>query len=326
MNKIKLPLAIALLVVGASVLIPADAQNFPTRPLRIISPYSPGNSVDLASRLLAPNMSQDLGQPIVVENRPGGGGVIAINELLAQPADGHTPLVPDAGHWAINPALQTMPYDFLRDMAPVGLIFTGPRYWMVSTSSPINTLQDLIALARAKPGVLNYGTPGSGTPHHMEAEVFRSSLGLDIKHIPYKGGSETTEALLRGDIQLTFLAMSTMLPHVKAGKMRMLAVDTKTRFRVTPDVPTVSEITGIADFHFPGQLGMVARAGAPKPVIERLSAALGKAALSPDVVSRMLNSGGLDMTPTTPEQFAELIREDIKKYALAVKISGAKPQ
>jgi len=303
----------------------AAAQTFPARPLRIIVAYGPVGGPDTVSRLIAPLIGADLGQTVVIENRGGGAGMPAINEVLNSPADGHTLFVPDAGHWAITPALQDVTYDFMRDFAPVGMVFSGPQIYVVLSSTGIKSLRELIDLAKAKPGVLNYGSPGIGSVHHLQGEVFKSGLGIDIRHVPYRGGGEMTEALLRGDVQFAFLALAALLPHVKSGKLTMLAVSSNTRFRGAPELPTVAEVTGMADFSFLGQMGVVVKAGTPRPVIDRVSGALRKALTNQAAADRVFTTSGIELMPTTPEQFADLIRADIAKYTRAVKVSGARP-
>jgi len=302
----------------------ACAQDFPVKPVRIIVGYVPGGAPDFIVRLLAQPMGAALGQPILVENRAGGSGVPAILEMMNSPADGYTVLNADPSHWAIFPAIQPgLPYDAVRDFAPIGLAFISAAFVAVRTSSPVKDLRELIALAKAKPGELQYGTPGVGSVTHLSLGTFGSLTGMNIQHIPYKGGGQTLEALLRGDIAFTMTTMGLLAPHVKAGNLRVLAVANTARFEAYPDVPTIAEAAGLPGFGFSPTSALVARAGTPRPIIDKLSAALGKAALRPDVVEKALASGN-QMAPGTPEQLAEIIRTDIKKYAEAVKIVGVK--
>lgn len=312
-------LGLVLASLIACLATPALAQTFPTKRVRIIVPAGPSGAVDLVPRLLAERMAPDLGQPIIIENRPGGAGIPAVNEILNSPADGYTVLTAYAANWAITPALQPVPYDFLRDFAPVGLSFTGLRVYAVLSSTPVKSLQDLIALAKEKPGSINYASAGVGSGVHMEAAVFASSLGLVTRHIPYRGGAEEVEALLRGDVQYTMSGVNVIMPHVKAGKVRLLAVNRKARSAIVPELPTVAEITGLRDFDFATYVGWVVRAGTPKPVIDRLSGALMKAGAQPDLVAKVFSSGGVELTPSTPEQLAEIIRNEITQYTQAVK-------
>jgi tripartite-type tricarboxylate transporter receptor subunit TctC len=311
-------------LLAAALAFQAAAQTFPTKPIRIVVPYSVGSAVDLVPRLLAERMSIDLGQSVIVENRSGGQGLLAINAVLSQPADGYCILVADAAHWGVTPAMQRVNYDFMRDFAPLSQTYTSGQLIFVSTASGITSLQDLITKAKANPGKFNYASPGIGSIHFLSMEVLKSSLGLDIKHIPYRGSPEVAESVLRGDAEIGISSLNGILPQVKAGKFRLLAVNIGTRLKQIPDVPTVAEVTGLKDFEYGGQQGMLVRAGTPKYIIDKLSAAIQKAALAPDIQAKVLDVAASDMTPTTPAQFSELIRSDIKKYAHAVKVSGVK--
>lgn len=314
----------AVVFLMASLTLPAFAQNFPTKPLRIVVPYGPVGGVDFVSRLLAERMGADLGQPISVDNRGGGLGLPAVNEVLKSPADGYTIFALDSAGWAITPALETVPYDFLRDFSPLGTVFSGTFIFVALNSSPVNSLQDLISLARSKPGALNFSSPGTGSLTHLIVAVLANSAGINVVHVPYKSGGEQVEAVLRGDVQFTAAGIPLVGASVKAGKFKMLAVSSKGRFSLAPEVPTVAELTGLRDFDFQGQVGFAVRAGTPAPVIQKLSTALAKAASHPDLIART-RAAGLELIPVTPEQFTELVRGDIKKYTHAVKVSGAKP-
>ena len=303
---------------------PASGQTFPNKPVRIIVPYGVGGVVDFVPRVLAERMSAELGQPVVVENKSGGLGIPAMNEVLNSPPDGHFMIEVDAAHWAINPALTQVNYNFTRDFAPVTLVFTNGLVFFTSTTSGINSFEGLVALAKAKPGQLNYGSSGIGSTHHLAIESLKASLGLDIKHVPYRGGAEMAESVMRGDTHFSVVSMGTILPLVKAGKLKMLAVSIPTRLKQIPDVPTVAEVTGLKDYSFPGQAGFVVKAGTPKAIIDKLAAAFTKAAQQPDLAAKVLDTTASELTPSTPEQLTELIRRDIVKFANAVKASGAK--
>ena len=305
------------------IALPAAAQNYPTKPIRIIIPVQAAGAVDIVPRMLAEKMSADLGQPILLENKPGGLGMPAINDVMGSPADGHTIFAADASHWAIVPALQSVAYDFLRDFTPVSLVFTNGIIIVAGGNSGINTLKDLIAQARAKPGVLNYGTPGVGSVHHLVLASLAATTGMDVRHIPYKGAGEMAESLLRGDTQFTMISLPAVAPHAKAGKMKMLAVNMNRRMKLAPDVPTVEEAAGLTDFNYPGQQGFAVRTGTPKPIVDRIAASMRKVG-TPEFANGVLEKTGAEFTLTTPEQFADLIRGDIRKYIQAVKVSGAK--
>ena len=305
---------------------PLRAQDFPTRPLRLIVPYGPGAASDYVARLVAEKMSVELGQTVLVENKPAGLGLPAINDVLNAPADGHVMLAADSAHWAITPAMQAMPYDFLRDFQPLSLTFSNGLLLFVNTSSGITSLQGLLAEIKAKPGQFNYGTPGIGSLHHLAMEVLKTSLGLDCKHIPYRGGADAIQSLLRGETQIGINSQTAVVPHVISGKLRILAVTVTGRLRQLPDIPTVAEVTGLRDFQFPGQQGLVVKAGTPKAVVDRLSAAIRKAGSDPVLAAKVLERAASEMAPMSPEQLTELIRSDIRRYAAAVKVSGASTQ
>ncbi len=321
----RLSRVLCLLVAGVFSL-PALAQTFPSKSLRLIVPYGPLGAVDFVPRLLAERMSADLGQPVVVENRGGGLGLPAIGEFLNAPADGHTIFAGDASHWSIVPAMQTVPYNFLRDFAPISITFSGPQVWAVLGTSPIKTMQDLVAQIKANPGKMGFSSPGVGSLHHLEGEIFAFQLGLKVQHVPYKGGGEMVESLLRGDTQFLFISPNGVLPYVKTGKMTMLAVSTNTRFRTLPNTPTIAEATGLKDFNIAGQQGLFLRAGTPKPIVDRVAGSLLKAMAIPEIQSRVIETGGVELMPLTPEQFTELIRGDIRKFSEAVKLAGVKVQ
>lgn len=319
-------LRLLALTLPAIAVLPAQAQNLSTRPIRILVPYGPAGAVDLAPRLIAERMSSDLGVSVVVENKAGGLGMPAINDLMNQPSDGSTVFAADAGHWAIIPAMQAVTYDFMRDFAPIAQTFNVGLIVFTNTQSGITSLSDLIAKAKANPGKLNFSSPGIGTLHHLSMEVMKSALSLDMKHIPFKGAGDALESVLRNDSQFSLATLSVVQPHVAAGKVKLLAVAVPTRVKQIPDVPTVSEITGIKDFSFPGQQGLFVKAGTARPIVDRLNAAVRKAGLAPEVTKKMLDLTASDMVPGTPEQLGELVRADIVKYGNAVKISGAKLQ
>ncbi len=303
----------------------SGAQEFPLRPIKLLLPYAPGGSSDLASRLAAQYMGPVLGQSVLVENKPGGGGVPAIAELMRAAPDGHTIFGAEAGQWAILPAARAdLPYNFLRDFAPIGLVYTAQQAIVVRDSVPARNLQELIALARAKPGSLQYGSPQIGGLHHLIMESFKAALGLNMGHVPYKGSGDSVQALLRGDVPIIMSGITAVAPYMKTGQVRLLAVASQTRALQAPEVPTIIEAAGLTGFHFAGQLGLVAPIATPRPVIDKLSAALRKGALHPDAVARAAVTG-VDMTPSTPEVLAEVIREDIRKYTAAVKVSGLVP-
>ena len=302
----------------------AGAQDFPTRPIRAVVPYAAGGLPDTMTRIAGQRMTEILGQQIVVDNRAGAGG-IAGSELVANATpDGYTLLIADVAQTAINPALYAkLPYDTLRDFAPVSLMGTSGQFLVAHATVPANTLPELIALAKAKPGQLRYGSGGIGSVHHLSMEALKTPLGLDIVHVPYKGTGQAVPALLAGEVSLLFAALPSIAPHIKAGRLKLLAVNTIKRNAQALDVPTIAEVTGIKDYDYPPAIGVLAPAKTPKAVINRLAAAIAKAVQHPDTVRRY-TALGIDPVGNTPAQYTAQTRIDIAKYAKAVKSSGVK--
>jgi tripartite-type tricarboxylate transporter receptor subunit TctC len=305
-----------------SVLQPAAAQGFPAKPVKFIVPFSPGGLSDTVARLLAQELSPLWGQQVLVDNRPGASGIIASELVAKAPADGYTLLFADPQHLAINPAMNAkLPYDPIRDFAPVTLAAYGPLFLVAYSGVEVNSLADLIRLAKAKPGQLNYGSAGSGSIHHLTMESFKAALGLDIVHVPYKGAAQAVPALVSGQVALTISALPSLAPHVKAGKAKILAVSSAKRSPLAPEVPTIAELA-VPGFDFAGQIGIVAPAGTPREVIAKLNADIAAVLKQPAFVTRMAGLG-IDPVGNSPEAFGAIIRADIDKYARAVKISGA---
>jgi tripartite-type tricarboxylate transporter receptor subunit TctC len=302
----------------------AGAQDYPTRPVRAVVPYAAGGLPDTMTRIAAQKLVEILGQQIVVDNRPGAGGIAACEVVANATPDGYTLLIADVAQTAINPALYAkLPYDTLRDFAPVSLMGTSAQFLVAHATVPANTLNELIALAKAKPGQIKYGSGGIGSVHHLSMEALKTPLGLDIVHVPYKGTGQAVPALIGGEVSLLFSALPSIAPHIKAGRLKLLAVNTIKRSPQAPEVPTIAEVTGIRDYDYPPAIGVLAPAKTPKAVINRLAAAINKAVQHPDTVSRY-NTLGIDPVGNTPEQYAAQTRIDITKYAKAVKSSGIK--
>lgn len=322
------PLGLAILTaVGTQSTLAQDASS---KPLRIIVPWGPGGPPDVIPRLLAPYLSAELGHPVIIENRAAGLGMPAINETLKQPADGYTVFAADSSHWATVPALQTAPYDFLQSFAPVSLVFSTPHLWVVNSSSSVKTMQDLIALAKANPMQVNYATVGIGSAAHLQVESLAHSLGIKFSPIFYKSGGEAAMALLRGDVQFWVNGVAGPLPHVKAGKMTVLGIGRKAPLSMLPNVVPISELTGLKDFDWAAQQGWVVRADTPKPIVDRLAGAIGRAmdnaAKQPDFAAKVLGMGGAELNRSTPEQFLKYVHDDFKKYKDLIKTIGLKAQ
>jgi tripartite-type tricarboxylate transporter receptor subunit TctC len=302
----------------------ANAQSYPARPIRAVVPYAAGGLPDTMTRIASQKMTEILGQQIVVDNRPGAGGISGCELVANASPDGYTVLIADVGQTAINPALYAkLPYDTLRDFAPVSLMGTSGQFLVAHASVPAGTLKELIALARSKPGQLRYGSGGIGSVHHLSMEALKTALKLEIVHVPYKGAGQAVPALLAGEVSLLFAALPATGAHIKAGRLKVLGVNTIKRNAQAPDVPTIAEITGIKDYDYPPAIGVMAPAKTPKAVIDRLAAAVQKAVQHPDTVARYTTLG-IDPVGNTPAQYLAQTRADIAKYARAVRASGIK--
>lgn len=322
MTHEKLPFLLALAMMawtGAT-----GAQDFPTRPIRMVVPYAAGGLPDTMTRLASQKITESLGQQVVVDNRPGAGGIGACELVAKGNPDGYTLLIADVAQTAINPALYAkLPYETLRDFAPVSLMGTSAQFLTANASVPANTLSELIKLVKGKPGQLRYGSGGIGSVHHLSMEALKTPLGLDIVHIPYKGNGVAIPAMIGGEVALVFSALPAIEAHIKTGRVKLLAVNTRKRSPQAPNVPTVGEVTGIKDYDYPPAIGVLAPAKTPKSVINRLAGAIGKAVQHPDVASRYVTLG-IEPVGNTPEQYRAQTRADIAKYAKAVKAAGVK--
>ena len=313
---------LALLLLTASAF--ACAQHYPGRPVRIVVPYPAGGLPDTMARLVAQRLTESFGQPFIVDNRPGAGGIGACELVARAAADGYTLLVADTPQTAINLALYAkLPYDTLRDFAPVSIIGTSTQFLTAHSSLPVSNLNELVALARAKPGQLRYGSAGIGSLHHLGMEALKSGLGLDIVHVPYKGTAQAIPAMLSGEVSLVFSAFPSILQHLKTGRVKVLAVNTLRRSAYAPEVPTVAEVTGLRDFDYPPLIGVLSPARTPSAVIVRLAGGIAAATQHAEVAQRFA-ALGIDPVGSTPETYVAQTRADIVRYAKLVKASGAK--
>ena len=304
---------------------PAAAQDWPAKPLRMVVPYAAGGLPDTMTRIVAPRVAGNLGQQVLVDNRPGAGG-IAGSELVAKaPADGYTLLVADVGQVAINPHLYAkLPYDPRRDFAAVSLVGTSVLFLVAHASVPANSFGELVALLRAHPGKYNYGSSGNGSIHHLAIEALKAALGLDIVHVPYKGTGQAVPALLGGQVSLLFSALPSIDAQAKTGRVKLLAASTAQRSPEAPEVPTIAE-SGVPGFDFMPEIGIVAPAATPDAVIRRLSAAIAHAVQHPDTVQRFAQLGIVPVG-STPETYAAAIRASDDRYGRAVRLSGARAE
>ena len=315
-----------IVILAAFVFCAADAaaQDYPQRPVRLIVPYAAGGLPDTMTRLVTQRLTESFGQQFLVENRPGAGGIGACELVAKSPADGYTLLVADVAQTAINPALYSkLPYDTLRDFAPVSIMGTSAQFLVAHASVPASNLKELIALAKAKPKQLSYGSGGNGSLHHLSMEAFKAPLGLEMLHIPYKGTAQAVPALLAGEVALVFSALPSIAQHWKAGRVKLLAVNTARRSAQAPNVPTIAEAANIEGYDYPPQIGVMAPAQTPAVIVNRVADGIAKAVRHAETQQRFTVLG-IDAVGNTPADYAAQIRIDIKKYAQAVKVSGVK--
>jgi tripartite-type tricarboxylate transporter receptor subunit TctC len=304
----------------------AQSQTYPKGTVRLIAPYGPGGMVDVLGRAITQRISEVTGHPYVVENRAGGSGLPAVQQLLNSPADGHTLMLSDIQQLAINPfLLDHLPYDPIKDLAPVSLIGSAPLYLVVQSALNINTLDELIAAAKAAPGKFNYGSSGNGSIHHISMEAIKASLGLNITHIPYRGAAQTATGIMTGEISIMLSAYNNLTPLLESGKGKILALTTAKRSTQEPNVPSVSE--RIPDYDFSTKVGIVARAGTPPEIVAIASKQITDALRYAQTDPRLANVfRGVDFSivGSTPESYAKDIKSDYDRFEKAVKISGAK--
>jgi len=302
----------------------AMAQPYPAKPIRIIAGFPPGSGADITARVIGARLSEALGQQIVVENRPGAGSNIAAEIAAKSPADGYTLFIGTVAN-TINATLYAkLPFDFARDFAPVVLTTAAPNVLVVHPSVPAKSVKELIALAKSRPGQLNFASAGTGTAPHLSAELFSAMAGVRMVHIPYKGSPPAVTDLLAGEVALMFSPSSTVLPHVKTGRLRALAVTTAARLPSLPELPTVAE-SGLKGYETITWFGFVAPARTPPAVVTRLNAEIVKVLGMPEV-RNLFASQGIETLGGTPDHFAGYIRDEIAKWAKAIRLSGAKAE
>ncbi len=325
MNRSKLAGAMALAALASLAPQTAFAQAFPTKPVRLVVPFPPGGAVDISARLIGGELTKLLPQPVVIENRPGAGGNVAA-ELVARAApDGYTLMMTTSGIHAINPALYAkLPFDAIKDFTPVSVVVSLINVIVVHPSVPVKSVTELIAAAKAAPGKLAYASSGSGTTIHLSAELFKSMAGINVLHVPYKGSAPAVTDLLAGQVNLMFDNIPSALPHVRAGKLRALAVTGNARSPLMPDLPTVSE-AGLPGYESSVWFGIVGPANMAAPALQRLSSDTMKAVANPEFRARLL-AQGYDPVGNTPEQMAQMIRDDVPKWGKVVRDSGAKAE
>ncbi|MGH8680372.1 MAG: tripartite tricarboxylate transporter substrate binding protein [Burkholderiales bacterium] len=300
----------------------AMAQTYPDKPVRIISPFSAGGPADIYARYLAQRLEKPLGQSIIVENRVGGGGIIGADAVAKSAPDGYTLLVMSNTH-TVNESLFTKkPYKLMTDLVPISPINYSDLLLIVHPSVPAKDLKELLALAKAKPGVLNYASSGPGTPYHMAGELFKAMAGVDIVHVPHKESSGARTSVMGGQVQMMFDAITVSGKLAEAGKVRAIATSGRARSAVTPNLPTVAE-AGVPGYEAVIWLGLMAPAGTPKPIVDRLNAEVQKALAQPDVKAAWAKQGAVPMSMTADE-FGKFLAQDIEKWAKVVKLANMK--
>lgn len=302
----------------------AHAQNYPTQPITIVLPFSAGTGIDIATRVLAEQLGQRLGQPVVLENRPGAGGNMGHAAAAKSAPDGYT-LLMAANTLAMNTSLYNLSFDPATSFEPVGLFVKGAMVLMVNQKVKAGSVADLVALAKAEPGKLNYATPGIGTPQHLAMELLKRTTEIDIVHIPHKGAAEAVKEVVRGEIEAMFAPIQSALPFIQDGSVRALAVSSPRRHPALPQTPTVAEATGVAEFDVDLWYGLFVPAGTPKPIIDTLNREI-HAILELPIVQERLQKLGMLRTPSTAKELSDLYRTDAARWAKLIKEANIKPQ
>jgi len=300
-------------------------QTYPAKPVRMVVPFPPGGAADILGRVLAQKLTESLGQQVIVDNRAGASGNIGAEAVAKAPGDGHTILMGALTSHAINYTLErkVLRYDLERDLAPIAIVATVPFVFVMHPSVPAQSVPELVAYAKAKPGQLSYGSSGAGAPQRLAAEMLRLRTGVDMLHVPYKGSGQVITDLVSGQILTAFESVPAALPHIKAGKLRPLAVTTARRVPMLPDVPTMVE-AGFPDFEVSSMFGILAPVGTHRAVVERLNGELARILQLPDVREKFLQQGAF-ATSTSPEQGAQRIRAEIAMWAKVIDQAGVKP-
>jgi tripartite-type tricarboxylate transporter receptor subunit TctC len=299
------------------------AQSYPTKPVRIIVPFSSGGPTDIVARIVGQKLSESFNKPVVIENRLGAAGVVGADMVAKSSPDGYTLLLCSSGPMVVSPGLQDkMPYDSVRDFAPVILVVSIPYVLMVNPSFPAQSVKELIALAQAKPGQLNYGSAGSGSAGHLASELFKSMAKINMVHIPYKGSAPAAIDLMAGQLQLLLDPAPSGLPHVRGGKLRGLGISTTRRFSLLPDLPTIAE-AGLPGYEASVWSGICAPARTPRDIVAKLNREIAKGVSSNDAKERFLSLSA-DISLNTPEQFAAFISTELRKWSRMIRETGAK--
>ena len=312
---------VAALGLGAAIC--AYAQEYPSRPIRLIVTFPPGGTVDITARIVQPKLSEYLGQTVVIENRGGAGGAVGTEAAAKSAPDGYTFLYTLSSH-TINPFLYKLSYDVERDFASVSLLVSVPQLIAAHPSAP-KTLKDLVAAAKERPGFYAYASPGAGTPGHIAAELLKLRTGINLVHVPYKGGGPAAADVMAGQVPLLFLTAPAGLPYAKSGKLRALAVTTKKRTAAAPDIPTVAEELNLPDYEVDSWCAMFAPAKTPRSMIERMHKEVARVVQLPEVKQRLIEQGA-DPVGGTPEELDRVVKSELKSWAAVIRDAGIKPE
>ena len=313
----------AFATLAAALVLGAQAQPYPNKPIKIIVPYTAGGTTDMLARSLGQKMSEKWGQPVVVENKPGANGIIGIDMVAKAPADGYTLGLASPGTHAINQTLYTtLPHHPIKDFTPVSFVVRAPMVMVVNADQPIHNVRELIAAAKKEPGKLSIASGGSGSSQHLAAELFKHMAGVDMTHVPYKGGGAAYTDLLGGRVQVMIDALQQSMPHIKAGKLRAIAVASAQRLPQLPDVPTIAE-SGVPGYESGAWYGLVAPANTPKEVVAQIAAEVDRIMKLPDIKERF-EGPGLVTVGGRPEVFADHINKETEKYAKVIKAANIK--
>ncbi len=319
-------LQMLLVLAATSVSTAASAQAipketaYPTRPIRFVVPFPPGGTTDIQARRMADHLRQRLGQPIVIDNRSGANGTIGMRIVAQAPADGYTIIMANVGNWAVHPHLYKLDYDVLSDFAPIIHVATNPGVLLVNPSLPVKTVQDLVALARQKPGELTYGSGGVGGFTHLSGVLFASMTKIRLTHVPYKGSAPAIIDLIAGHVQMAFSTLLQPLPHIKAGRLRALAATGTTRLHALPELPTIAE-AGVSGFESSSWSAIAAPARTARPLIDRLNKELAATLQMPDI-QETARVEGSTVTGGTPQQFQDILKSELAKFGKLIKEAG----
>lgn len=319
----RLVLALAPALAASTLCTAAFAQAWPSKPIRIVVPFPPGGGTDVIARETSQRVAAATGWTFIIDNKPGAGGNLGVDSAAKAPADGYTLVLGQTSNLAINPSLYAkMPYDSQKDLVPIVMVANAPLVMVTGASSPYRTLADAVKAAKAKPGQVNFASPGNGTVAHLTSELFQKAAGIQTQHVPYKGAAQALTDVISGQVELYMSSVPTLIGQIKQGKLRALAVTSASRVDDLPNVPTINE-SGYKGFDAVTWFGLLAPAGTPKEVVARLNAEFNKALKQPELTKR-LSDEGADPAGGTPEQFAALIKDEIPRWGKVVKDSGAK--